>query len=248
MPAKIEQAVEAFGKTLEDMTSARTDALTEIRDLQIAQRALFEHEASRLVRKLGVDHPRTKRLEVASKAKLDLVDKLAVERDLARIKVAKTKATEGLFHGRVVDKNGVGIKGLKVFVANEGGNRLRSVKEAETDASGYYAVKAAGALLERLERSNPDGVLLIVENAKGEQVHKARDLVKLAKGEHVVREVAVARKTVITPVTATRRRRRGRPAPPRTRVKTAPKTKVRKAAAKKKAAKRKTAGKRRSRT
>ena len=213
MAVRIERVIEGFTKALEDVRSARIDALTDTKDIQVIQRAFIQHEARRLEKKLGADHPRTKLLKAKLRPKLDLVDSLAVERDLTRIKVPEMAETDGLIHGRVVDEKGRGIGGLRVFVADKKGNRLRDVAEAETDDTGYYSIKAPEAVVDKVAEANPEGIVLTVASKGEKVVHRQRDPVKLIKGERSVAHVRLARKAVITPVRPTRPRRA--PAGPR---------------------------------
>ncbi|MGA2488769.1 MAG: carboxypeptidase-like regulatory domain-containing protein [Anaerolineales bacterium] len=131
---------------LDQLSSSRENALGDMLAIQTSTQALLQNEEQRLGKKLGPDHPRVQELHARRLAQLDIMRGLAVERQVASIRVPAIKENETLVQGRVVDEQGRGIPGVHVLLADDKGKTLVET-QAVTDGSGYYALRLDPASL-----------------------------------------------------------------------------------------------------
>lgn len=143
---------EALKATYQMLEEENLNSLLEIRELQILEQALFQHEAERLKREFGEDHPRT--LEIMSRLRQnqELIDKIEVSLEMALIRVPEAKENEAIIHGRVTDENLRGIRGLVVYLENAKWDILREMREPETSAQGYYSFVVDEKAVETISR------------------------------------------------------------------------------------------------
>ncbi len=150
MRAEGSSTSEDFAAQINDLvnqlTGSRKEALSDMLAVQTGAQILLQHEEQRLAKKLGSDHPRVLELQSRRLAQLENIQDLSADREIAAIRVPSIKEKEALIHGRLVDEEGRGIAGLRVYLVDESGKAVADI-ETETDASGYYALRLDPARL-----------------------------------------------------------------------------------------------------
>lgn len=172
MNTKNERVVEELSKALDQLKFARVAALSETGDLQAIMRTFLQHEARRIARKLGERHSRSQQLNARLKANLQIVNTLAVEREIYQVEVPEVAEDEALVHGRVVDENGRGIAGLVVCLVDECGTPIRDVEGSTTDTTGYYPITLDPDLTDRVCKKHKTGIFLAVFTSKGQLLYR----------------------------------------------------------------------------
>lgn len=120
---------------METLEQTHAGLVMELAQVQLAQRAMLQFEAERL----GAGHPRTAGMLARADEKAELIGHLAVEREIANIKVARAGKDDTLIHGRIVGDDKQGVAGMTVSLVNGQGEAVAAAKAVQTDAAGYYA-------------------------------------------------------------------------------------------------------------
>ncbi len=185
---------------LEDLEAALREVFGEppvgldaLRDIHLIHRSLLQHEERRLTKRLGRKHPRVRGLGARLEHNLSLIKGFEVQVELAAIRVPEVEAKDALIHGRVADEHQRGLTGLTVEVEDERGKTVRFLGKADTDASGYFALRVDPATVARLSKVEGEGGYLTVRTRTGKLVHREPALVKLAEGDRVFVQVGLKR-------------------------------------------------------
>jgi len=185
----------AGSSSLEDLFAtlgdSRLEALNEVKELQIVSQVLLQHEAARMDRKFGEDHPRIRSIKAFLEQNPDNINALEVGVQIATVSIPKVYENQTLLHGRVVDEKLRGIADLFVSITDEGGKTLRSLGSSRTEPSGYYAFVIDPGDLEKLSNVAEEGVFLAVRTRKGELVHREFEPLDIAEGDHKFVEVVL---------------------------------------------------------
>jgi hypothetical protein len=158
--------VENLQETLIKLRDVRIEALNNLTEIQVASRLLLQHEAVRLEKKFGKEHPRTQHLKNSLKQNLDIINDLEVEKEITRIKIPEISQDEVLIHGRVVDANYRGIVGLMVCIIDSRERILNDPDKSTTDDSGYYSIIIRPDNLDKMANIAEEGVFLAILPAK----------------------------------------------------------------------------------
>jgi hypothetical protein len=186
--------LEELFASLED---SRSEALEEVKELEIASRVLLQNEAMRLDRKVGRDHPRTRALRSSLEQNLNNITEFTAATQIAAITVPKVDENQTLIHGRVIDEQFRGVGGLFVSIEDEEGRILTPLGRSETDASGYYALVIDPDTLEKVSEAAKEGVFLTVRTRKDKVVHREFNPLRIAEGDRGIVEVVVEREDLI---------------------------------------------------
>lgn len=188
------------GRLLEDLQDAfdqladkHLEALATLRQIQIMHQALLQREASRLSRKLGKDHDRVRLLEKRLERNIRLVNEIEGALEVAKIQVPVVEENDALIHGRVVDENLRGLPGLTVDAEDETGKRIRFLGTAETDPSGYYALRVDPTTVERVLKLEGEAVFLAIVAETGEVVHRDSTPLTVTQGDRIWVEIRLNR-------------------------------------------------------
>ena len=119
MKNKFDSVGQTFVNNLDTLQSGRVNALEDATDLQVMARSLIEHEALRIERKLGKQHPRTLQLNARITANLAMIESLQVEQEIAQIKAPDVAEQDAWVQGRVRDENARGFAGLTVCLIDQ---------------------------------------------------------------------------------------------------------------------------------
>ncbi|MFQ5793426.1 MAG: helix-hairpin-helix domain-containing protein [Candidatus Bipolaricaulia bacterium] len=194
-----ERAAEEVKKLLDEIQGERFNALKETKDFQVFMRSLLQHEARRLETKLEKDHPRIRQLKARLKHNLDIVNDLEVELEIANIEPPDVGDDDLLIHGRVMDENHRGIRGLVVCMADDEGKTLATLGRFETDDSGYYSLVLDRTTVEKMPKAKEEGVFLTVCTKRDELIYRKPEPLKLTAGDRALEEVVLNREDLSTP-------------------------------------------------
>lgn len=197
MKNSIECATEEFSRNLDSMKEARLASLADTIELETMMRTLLQYEVIRIKQKFGVGHRRVENLDARLKDNLELINTLNVEREAYAVDVPEVSEDSTLVHGRVVDENHRGIRGLVVCLIDEQSRPANDAVDSVTDDSGYYAVSLDAASVERIRKGNPNGVFLAVLSPGGELLNRERKPRVLEKGARMLVEIPLGRRTLI---------------------------------------------------
>jgi helix-hairpin-helix protein len=202
--ARLTGALEEVFASLE---GSRSEALNELKELQIISRVLLQNEALRLDKEFGRDHPRTRALQLSLEQNLNNITQFTAATQIAAITVPEVDENQTLIHGRVIDEEFRGVGGLFVSMEDEEGRTLTPLGRAETDASGYYALVIDPAAIERVSEAAREGVFLTVRTSKDEVVHREFNPLRIAVGDRGIVEVVLKREDLIGGVSRAEYRR-----------------------------------------
>jgi hypothetical protein len=186
-------AASELQEMLERFLGEHAQEIQALKGIPNMRHALLQQEVTRLSRKLGPAHPRVQRLEERLRASREIVEEIAVEREIARIRVPKAEPEDVLIQGCVLDERNRGWAGLDVHVEDEQGNTIRQLM-TKTDASGYYAIVIDPALAERLSKAGSYYITVLTQG--GKVVHRDTGAVDLTRGSRAFADVVVGRETL----------------------------------------------------
>ncbi len=191
---------EALDKRDQDLKNAfnqlvgdSLDALNDFINVQTMAYTLFQHEAKRLSRQLGKEHPRVKQLEENTKNSLTVIQGLRVELETSKIRTPDVPEEGALVHGRVTDSASRGIPGLSICAEDEKGKPLRVFGCAETNASGYYAIPIDHNTIEKLKNID---VYLTVGTTPDKVIHREKKPLALKPNSQLIKNITLDRNTL----------------------------------------------------
>lgn len=187
---------------LEDLLAVLTELVGEhpeapnlLKDFQVMQQSLLQHEAARLEQNLGPDHPRTVQLRARLEDNVAVVQAVEATLDGARIRAPAVSEDGMLLHGRAVDENKRGVAGLTVVLEDEQGKTLRSLGQAQTDAYGYYALPVDARTVTRLAKGGQQKVFVVLRDPQG-VVQREEMVLDPVAGGRTFAEVGLQRETL----------------------------------------------------
>ncbi|MGE5423112.1 MAG: hypothetical protein ACM3QW_07595 [Ignavibacteriales bacterium] len=195
---ELDNFVEDLHETLIKLRDVRIEALDNLTEIQVDSRILLQHEAVRLEKKFGTEHPRTQRLKSSLKQNLDVINDLEVEKEIARIKIPEVSQDEALIHGRVVDANYRGIGGLMVCILDSRERILNDPEKSTTDDSGYYSIIIRPDKIEKMANVVEEGIFLAIYSSKGKVIHRQLKPIKINEGDRMLVEVVLNRDDIDT--------------------------------------------------
>ncbi len=182
-----------FQNNLGQLKMERLTTLGEAAGVQVAMQSLLQHEAQRIERKLGTQHPRTQQLKARLQPNVQLINTLKLEGELTQIDVPEVAEEGALVHGRIVDEDDLGIDRLTVCLVDQSGTPTRNISEPTTDASGYFAIPLEPETVDRLIERHPDGIFLAVLTPRRRPVHQQPKPLALTRGARLLVEIRLNR-------------------------------------------------------
>ncbi|HEX2964298.1 MAG TPA: right-handed parallel beta-helix repeat-containing protein, partial [Syntrophorhabdaceae bacterium] len=194
----LDNFVENLQETLIKLRDLRIEALNNRTEIQVASRLLLQYEAVRFEKKFGTEHPQTQRLKNSLKQNLDIINDLEVEKEIARIKIPESSQDEALIHGRVMDANHRGIRGLMVCIIDSRERILIDPEKSTTDDSGYYSIIIGPDKTEKMANIAEEGIFLAIYSSKGKVIHRKLKPIKITQGDRMLVEVVLNRDDIST--------------------------------------------------
>ena len=191
-------------KSLRQLKSERLAALSGAVNTQVAMQAFFQHEARRLEKKLGAQHPRVRQMKSRLKSNLQVINSLEIERQLSRIEAPQVEGEAALIHGRIADEGGRGIDGLTVCLMYQSAIPIRGASEAVTDASGYFAFVLEPETVDSLNAAaSRAGIFLGVLTNRRRLVYQQPNPLALARSSRLLVKISLKRLELISEPTPT---------------------------------------------
>ena len=137
------RVTDTLNSSFDSLDTFRSGALDDLRTYQQGKRKVLQREETRLIKKLGPDHQKV----IAVGAKIRTIDNMAKDLDVliteANIKVESVDKNTWKIHGKVIDKDRKGIKGLTVALYDEKGKWLSEMGYGCTNDQGYFSITYA---------------------------------------------------------------------------------------------------------
>ena len=190
--------------SLRQLKSERLAALSGAVNTRVAMQAFFQHEARRLEKKLGAQHPRVQQMKSRLKSNLQVINSLEIERQLSRIEAPQVEGEAALIHGRIADEAGRGIEGLTVRLMDQSAIPIRGASEAVTDASGYFAFVIEPETVDSLNAAaSRAGIFLGVLTNRRRLVYQQPNPLALARSARLIVKISLKRLELISEPTPT---------------------------------------------
>jgi len=185
-PALADTLIDAF----QGFADERAASLDDLGETQTITQALLQHEASRLRRRLGEDHPRVRSMMDRLERSRDVHRHLVAEAEIARIRLPEV--TDDALHG---------IGDLLIMLTDDAGKPIREFGRAETDTTGTFALVIDGdpKVLDHMEAEKGAALYLGVFTSRGELVYMTLDPLHLVRGARLLVEIRLNRDEVPTP-------------------------------------------------
>lgn len=139
----LNQSDDSFENDLKEMhemlQQQRSALLDAVLDVQVGARLLMTLEAGRLEQQRGADDPRVLGLRERADTILARTNVLAVEREIAGVRVPPTVKTGALVQGRVTDPQRRAAGQVTVRLVAEDGTPVADVDPVEADDAGFYS-------------------------------------------------------------------------------------------------------------
>jgi len=196
-PALADTLIDAF----QGFADERAASLDDLGETQTITQALLQHEASRLRRRLGEDHPRVRSMMDRLERSRDVHRHLVAEAEIARIRLPEVPEEAILVYGRVTDDALHGIGDLLIMLTDDAGKPIREFGRAETDTTGTFALVIDGdpKVLDHMEAEKGAALYLGVFTSRGELVYMTLDPLHLVRGARLLVEIRLNRDEVPTP-------------------------------------------------
>lgn len=162
--------------------------IDELREVNLTARGLFELEAARLSRKLGAEDPRVQAMAARVENRLELLEALEVEAQIAKVRAPVVDNASALVHGRVVDAGLKGVAGAEVRLVNAKGEDL-GVAPIKTDEAGYYAIEIKPEMAASIGPEQK--VFLSVAGEKGKVTPAAAEGFTVKAGDKTLKEAVL---------------------------------------------------------
>ena len=172
---------------------AESDTLNSLRDIQAIRNSIRHHEAIRLERKLGAGHPRILEIKARIERTPAMVNELDVEVEKAKVKVPEVNERDALVHGTVTDDRGLGLSGLTVYAENDEKEPIRFIGSAETDASGFFALRLDPETIKRISDIQGEGAFIAVRTSGRLVVHRQDKPLVISEGGQLVLDLGLNR-------------------------------------------------------
>lgn len=172
----------------ETVQDQRLQLIEQVRDITLSSRGLFELEAARLAQKLGPENPRAQAMRARVDNRLELLDALGVEAQIAKVRAPLVDDASALIHGRIVAAGLKGVASAEVSLVNDQGEDL-GVAKVKTDEAGYYAIELKPDVAERL--GSDQKLFLSVAGERGKVVPATAEGFTITAGERTLREVVL---------------------------------------------------------
>ena len=135
-----DKIIKKINDSLNSLDEQRKIELLKAIKLLESKNSALEAERNRLLRKYGNNHPQVKIADERIACNIKLLNDLDFKIKLSSIKVGPININSWCVHGRILDDNMEGIKGLIVSL-NDGNNEIiKDINETCTDNLGYFSI------------------------------------------------------------------------------------------------------------
>ena len=129
-----------FDEGIKQSDVMRVDGLNRLAAMRGSKAKLQAREESRLQKKYGADHPRTRQVSDSLDANADYISGLKMDAQRSATQCDKPDDRTWVVQGRVYDRRGSPVAGSRVAVYSADGQRVDTVKPTTTDSKGYYKI------------------------------------------------------------------------------------------------------------
>ena len=154
------------------LDNERANGLQRLKAFHLIKNDGAVREKKRLTKKYGADHPRVKK--VADRLAYNRAAAKELDREIERasIKMPDFDINTWMVHGRVLDKEGLGLSGLTLSICDEKGKWIEPLGYACTDERGYFAIQYRVESEKGLKIPEDQKLILTVTDANAKVLHK----------------------------------------------------------------------------
>ena len=196
MKIRFDPVGQMFRNNLNTLQSARVDALQDTTDVQVLACSLIEHEALRIERKLGKQHPRALDLRARAASNMALIESLQVEREIIQIKTPEVAEQDALVQGRVMDENARGFDGLTICLIDKEDRPASNLKPGTTGVSGHYAIALDQDLASAIAEKQCPSLFLGIFSPRNRLLYKTKRSLSIKPGVRITEDVTLDRKSL----------------------------------------------------
>lgn len=174
----------------------RSENLQRLMNIQQIKAKTLEREKQRLSAKYGAEHPRVVRLDSKLRFNEGFVKDLKVEIDRAKVEVPTLDKKAWMVHGRILNEDKAGIKGLTVSLSGKDKKWVKQLGYACTNELGYFAItysakkgEDSAKKREELKISKSQELFLTVTDQDQNVCHRETDPLRIAIGRIDYREI-----------------------------------------------------------
>jgi protein-tyrosine-phosphatase len=129
-----------FDEGIKQSDVMRIEGLNGLAALRGSKAKLQAREESRLQKKYGADHPRTRQVSDSLDANADYISGLKMDAQRSATQCARPDERTWVVQGRVYDRRGCPVVDARVAVYSADCKPVDTVKPATTDNRGYYKI------------------------------------------------------------------------------------------------------------
>lgn len=188
----IEDANQKIDLSLDSHDQLKIAGLAKLNAQQNFRQRAMVAERKRLIKKYGAKHPRVQKVAAKLKFNDRFISDIRIEKDKANIVPPTTGKDTWLLHGRVLDQDNIGIKGLTVSLFNRKNKWVRELGFACTDELGYFAI----IYRQESEKTNIPGsqeLILTVTDEENRILHQEKDQLMVSIGKIDYREIVLSK-------------------------------------------------------
>ena len=176
------QILQRLDGSITRLEEQRTENLKRIQLLQTNEDKALKKELARLQKKYGKNHPRVAKTTHRLAYNKAALPELKTEIERSGIETPEFDLDTWMVHGRVLNKNLTGIKGLTLALYDAKGNVEKRLEYACTDEQGYYAIRYQVKEDEKPPFDPETDYFLVVSDGKGHVCHKEKEPLNVVIG------------------------------------------------------------------
>ncbi len=185
---------EIIGKidaSFDSVDKLRLEGLEKVRVFHSIKDKALGREHKRLSEKFGEDHPKVKKISAKIRYNQDLFKDLDVEIEKANIKAPSFDKDSWMVHGRVLDKESKGVKGLTVGLFDGKGRWIKELGYGCTDELGYFSITYTQQGREEQDNQESMELFLYVSDKNHKVLYKDSRPLYLKIGQIDYREIYI---------------------------------------------------------
>jgi hypothetical protein len=178
-----EQILQRLDSSISGLDDQRTENLKRTQLLQTNKDKALKKEQARLQKKYGPDHPRVAKITNRLDYNQAALPEMKTEIERSQIKSPEFDTNTWMVHGRVLNQNLTGIKGLTLALYDANGKVEKRLEYACTDERGYYAIRYQVKEGETPPFDEKADYFLTVTDSQGKVCHKEEQPLHVTIGQ-----------------------------------------------------------------
>lgn len=193
------QILQRLDSSITRLEEQRTENLKRTQLLQTNKDKALKKEQARLLKKYGKNHPRVAKTNRRLEYNKTALPELKTEVERSEIETPEFDLNTWMVHGRVLNKDLTGIKGLTLALYDVNGNVEKRLEYACTDERGYYAIRYQVKEDEKPPFDPETDYFLVVSDGKGHVCYKEKEPLNVVIGQTDYRLIVLDAATCTPP-------------------------------------------------